>query len=262
MLHIEKHWCAQRYEHTICRNRCLRDHRVSHRSQRTRPGQLGKKDIALVFPHDPHALCRIGPQPFDDALHIGLAIGEQPAFAHHPSDTGIIMAILPGIADPHDRTIRQRQTATALDLQKEEFDIILGPGNLEPLSRERTIIDRRPVFEQNQLGAFDLAADALVFQLLGKQAEVDINQIGRSPVDRNLIMAAFDPGSANLRFEIAGRECRTVADLHGFEIAGEKAQCVTDRPAFGCIAGQLPVRPAGQSAIILAPDQGRTAGAK
>ena len=262
MLHIEIDRSTQRHEHPVCGDRGLRDHRMTHGTQRTRAGQFGEEDVALVLAHDPHAFLRMCPQPFDNALHIGLAVGEQPAFTHHPADTGIIMAVLPGIADPHDRAVGERQSAAALYLQKEKFDIILSPGNLEPLTGDGAVVNGRPVFIRYQFSALDLAADALVFQLFGKQTQIDIDQIGRPPVDGHCIIAVSDSRPANLRFEIASREGRAIADLDGFEIGCEETCRIIGRPVLGSIARHLPIGTIGQTAIIFPPDQRGTAGAK
>ena len=75
------------------------------------------------------------------------------------ADAGVVAPVLPGIADPHDAAVGRAQPARALDLQEEEFDRIGRPGDLEPASGERAVLDLGAVVIGHELAARVVAAE-------------------------------------------------------------------------------------------------------
>src|SRR3546814_4951575 len=65
---------------------------------------------------------------------------------------------------------------------------------------------------------------------LGKEAEVDVDQVGGAAIDGDVIARLLRPRCRDLGFEIAGDEGGAGADLHGAEIAAEEiARVAVDR---------------------------------
>ena len=249
----EQHRRAQRHIARVCGHRAFRGHRDAQRTDRPGPGQFAEKDEALILVHDRRALHRVGAQILHDVLHRpGL---DQPAILHHLADADIIPAILPVIADPHDAAIGQVQAPAALHLKEEKLDRIGSPCQFQPAPGQRARHDLRPFVKGNELAAGHLAANGPPFQAVAELAEIDVDQVGGTAIDRHLITRLARARPVDFRFIIACDERCAVADLHRFEIAGEKFAGGAFRPAGSRRAGIVPVRASRQSALVGAAHQ-------
>src|SRR3546814_14893032 len=109
-----------------------------------------------------------------------------------------------------------------------------------------------PTRRSSELGdeaaAVDAAADLLALERVGKEAEVDVDQVGGAAIDGDVIARLLRPRCRDLRFEIAGDEGGAGADLHGAEIAAEEIARVAVGPARGRGAAFGPFGISGEAA--------------
>src|SRR5690606_37075052 len=133
------------------------------------------------------------------------------------------------------------QAARALHLQEEEFGGVGRPGDFEPAAFERPALDRRAVVITDEFTVLDAAADLAPLQIVGELAEVDVDEISGTAIDRDVVTRPLGVRSSDFGFVIAGDEGGARADLHRAEIAGEEGERVLVRPVFRRSAAFAPV---------------------
>ena len=219
-------------------------HPASHRDAERaecRSGLFAEEHVALILAHDRAALFGMIVQPADDALHRALPGREQPALLHQRADAGVIAAVLALIADPHHRSVGQPQPARALDLQEEQFDRIGRPGDDRRATVERALLDRGAIVIGDEALARDATADLLALERIAEQPEIDIDEVGRTCVDRHLVATPPIARAADLGLVIARRERLAVADLDRLEILREERTRPARTDAWRGGARWLPV---------------------
>src|SRR3546814_17357208 len=96
----------------------------------------------------------------------------------------------------------------------------------------------------------------LVLVTVGKEAKVEVDQVGEAAREGDVIARLLRPRCRDLGFEIAGDEGGAGADLHGAEIAAEEIARVAVGPARGRGAAFGPFGSSGEAARVGAALEG------
>src|SRR5690606_33248007 len=246
----KEHGGAERYKFGIGGKADTACHRHAECTERTRSGELAKEDPAWILVHYCRAAHRVGAQIVEDALHRRLPGLKLAAVTQQLAYADIVAAVLAVVADAHDAAVRKPQTPRALHLEEEEFRSVRRPCDFEPASFERAALDLRPVVIGDETAAFDAPPDLLAQQRLRKEPEVNVDQIGRPAIDRNVIARLLRPRGGYLGLEIAGDEGGARPHLHRAEIAAEEIARVLIGPACRRSAAFGPFAGLGQAARI------------
>src|SRR3546814_7202548 len=96
-----------------------------------------------------------------------------------------------------------------------------------------------PTRRSSELGdeaaAVDAAADLLALERVGKEAEVDVDQVGGAAIDGDVIARLLRPRCRDLGFEIAGDEGGAGADLRSEEHTSELQSLMRISYAVFCL---------------------------
>src|SRR5258708_37238638 len=88
------------------------------------------------------------------------------------------MPVLPVIADPRHRAIRQANASGTLDVKKERVDGVVDPEQLQATLREGATLDLGTAGIGFELAVLDPSGDPLAAPGRAKEAELDHDEIG------------------------------------------------------------------------------------
>ncbi len=165
---------------------------------------LAEEDVARVAVEQFVEPRRIGPGPGLDALHRGLLELEVAAIDKNAPDRAVGMAVLVGVIDPQHAAVGQADAPGPLDLQEEELDRVVHPG--QRLRRQTALLGEdfaaRPV--GHDLVALDPAAHALALEFGKEVAELDGQQVVGHPVHREGVAPVGLAAAVEQRLVVAG----------------------------------------------------------
>ena len=191
--------------------------------------------------------------PVLNALHGGGIFGQGTLLDEHAADALIRLTVLVGIANAQSAAIRQLYPAGALDLQEEEFDRVIDPGQGAGVHAGWVSFDLLPCPVGNDFVVVGQApADALAFELGEQVAEFNGQQVGRDAVDRIAGLAAGLLGTFEQRFVVAREQAvrgtvvlYQLIRLEVFLIVGTQRRRILSlavAEGSGCVTGLLPGR--------------------
>lgn len=169
----------------------------------------------------------MGDEPGADRLQRHLFERHRAPLDEHLADRRVVVAVLPRVANAQQRAVLVAQAPRALDLEKEEGDRVLDPGELEPPPRERAALDLRAVEIGEEAPPVDPPGDLAPREVALELAEVDEHAIAGNAVER--VDEAPGPAApgGELRLVVAGQEPLVLAAVGrrpGRELALEEGE--------------------------------------
>src|SRR5690606_14264614 len=95
------------------------------------------------------------------------------------------MAVLPGITDAGDASLCQLHASGALDMEKKGIDGVVHPEQLQITAIEGAVFYLATALIGAERALDHSPGDALAFQVLAKESEVDHHEIRGAPVERD-----------------------------------------------------------------------------
>src|SRR6056297_2147388 len=209
---------TQRGEGRIDGNRSHRRDRPVHRTQRALVGgnlaDFAKKDIGLIVVKQVFATHRVPAHPVLDHLGGNLVRLVDPAPDQFLSDGPVGVTVGPAIAHANDTPVGIADTPRSLNLEKEQLDRIVDPGNLEsPTLHHAARQDVPP----GQPGApvVRLVRHAIKGKPVAVCPDRRAGQFRLEITGKQRILAVGDQNRAEEQFEKLSRICR---------VEGQRAQ--------------------------------------
>jgi hypothetical protein len=136
--------------------------RQAHGADQAVAIEFAEEDPALVLAHQRAAILGVVVDVLDDALHragiLARPGADQPLLAHQPADVGVILPIVPGIADADHRAVGLAQPSRALHLQEEQLDRIGDPGQFQILPGKLAVLDLGALVIGDEMAGLVIAA--------------------------------------------------------------------------------------------------------